>query len=415
MKFRMPGATALAALMVAVAAPAPLAFAQQGGAQVQVSREIAQPLNEARTAIQAKDWATAKSKLDAATAKAKTPADKGQIDRLRVYVAAQTNDGAAQLAGINALIASGTLTPEESKQYKGALAKAYLDAGDQAGSLKAFGAYINEFGGTPDQYIGIANDYAKANDYANAITWATKAIDAAKANGTPQEAWYRLLASAHRAQKQMPEYYAVREATLIAHPNSQNAPAYWQELIARVQEEPGFGTAVRLDMFRALQAAGVKLPPEQLAGAANEAVETHGLPNDAVQLLDAGVSSGEITVQGAKELLAKAKSQAANDKAGLAKETADVLAKGDGAAIATIGEAHLSYGDYPKAIEVLQAAIAKGISDPGDLALAKLHLGIAQFRAGQADAARSTWAEVTPGNATGTLAHAWTLISKVKA
>ena len=72
MKFRLPGATAIAALMLAVAAPAPLAFAQNGGAApaVTVSREVVQPLNEARNAVIAKDWATAKTKLDAATAKA---------------------------------------------------------------------------------------------------------------------------------------------------------------------------------------------------------------------------------------------------------------------------------------------------------------------------------------------------------
>jgi hypothetical protein len=129
MTFRLPGATAIAAIVVALAAPAPLAFAQNGGAPpaVTVSRDVVQPLNEGRTAIIAKDWATAKTKLDAAAAKAKTPTDKAQIERLRYVMAAETKDGKQQIASINVLVASGTLTPDETKQYKGAIARAHAD------------------------------------------------------------------------------------------------------------------------------------------------------------------------------------------------------------------------------------------------------------------------------------------------
>ena len=83
--------------------------------------------------------------------------------------------------------------------------------------------------------------------------------------------------------------------------------------------------------------------------------------------------------------------------------------------LAKIGEAHMSYGDYPKAIEVLQAALTKGIASPEEAAFARLHLGIAQYRAGQADAARATWAEVKSDNGATVLAQNWTLISKIKA
>lgn len=413
MKFRLPGATAIAALMLAVVAPAPLAFAQNGGAApaVTVSREVVQPLNEARNAVIAKDWATAKTKLDAATAKAKTPADKAQIERLRLVMAAETKDGRQQVASINMLVASGTLTPDEVKQYKGAIAKAHADAGDTAASLVAFRAYVDEYGGTADQFIAIANDSSKANDYATAITYANKAIAASKATGKPAESWYSLLMRAYQQQNLTAEYYGVLEQRVADYPTEQN----WKLLIVRAQSEPKFSRATHLDLYRTLIAAGVKLTPQERGAAVREALNSRGLPNEALQLLEPAVASGEMATQEDKDNLDKAKSRIAGDKAGLAKEASEALAKGDTSYLAKLGEAYLSYGDYPKAIETLQAALSKGIASPEETAFARLHLGIAQYRAGQADAARTTWAEVKSDNGTTILAQNWTLISKLKA
>jgi tetratricopeptide (TPR) repeat protein len=413
MKFRLPGATAIAAIMVALAAPAPLAFAQNGGAApaVTVSRDVVQPLNEARNAVIAKDWATAKTKLDAATAKAKTPADKAQIERLRLVMAAETKDGKQQVASINTLIASGTLTTDEVKQYKGALAKAHAEAGDTAASLVAFRAYIDEYGGTPDQLMAIANDSSKANDHATTVVYATKAIAASKAaSGKPPESWHRLLMRAYQQQNLTAEFYGAVEQALVDYPTEQN----WKILIARVQEEPRFTRATHLDLYRTLMAAGVKLTTQEKSQAIREALVSRGLPNEALELLEPAVASGELSSQEDKDNLAKARARSAEDKSGLAKETKDALAKNDASYIAKLGEAHMSYGDNARAVEVLQAALAKGIADPDEAAFARLHLGIAQFRAGQADAARATWAEVKSDNGATVLAKNWTLISKIK-
>jgi len=411
MMFRMPGATAIVAVLVAIAAPAPLAIAQTNPAAVQVSKDIVQPLNEARNAIVAKDWATAKAKLDVAATKVKTPTDKAQLDRLKLAVAAETKDGAQQVTLINSLIASGTLTPDEIKLYKGALAKAHTDAGDAAGSLAAARAYVDAYGGTGDDLIRLADQYSKANDHANAVVFANKAILAARASGKPPESWYRLLMRTHQQLKQNAEYYDVLAQSLADYPSEQT----WKLYIARAQNEPKFSKATHLDLYRTLMAAGVKLSPQEKGQAIREAMTSRGLPNEALQLLEPAVASGELASAEDKENLAKAKSRVTEDKAGLAKETAEAMAKGDASYMAKLGEAHMSYGDYAKAIEVLQASLNKGIADPEEAAFARLHLGIAQFRAGQADAARATWAEVKSDNGATSLAQSWTLISKLKA
>lgn len=408
MQFVKLGATALAGVFLAFAAVSAPAIAQTPGqpAAVQVSRDMVAPLNEARAAIVAKDWATAKTKLTAAAGKAKTPADKAQLDRLRLVMAAETNDFAGQLAAINGLFASATLTPDEIKQYKGALIKIYADTGDTAKSLAASREYVDTYGGSHEMLAALANDYAKANDNASSLIYVDKAIAAARTNGAkPPEPYYRLKARVHQQLKDTPGYYKTLEAILADYPKE----SYWKELIARAQNEPRYGAATRLDMFRTLIAAGVQLTPQEKSIAANEAIQ-RGLPNEALQLLE---SPGAPTGEQDKENLDNAKAQVPKDKAGLAAETTSILAKGDASAIASIGEAHLSYGDYAKAAEVLQAALAKGIADAGEADVARLHLGIAQLRNNQKDAARATWTSIKADNGAAVLAQNWILISNL--
>jgi len=413
MQFVKLGATALAGVFLAFATVSAPAIAQTPGQPpaVQVSRDMVTPLNEARAAIVAKDWATAATKLTAAAGKAKTPADKAQLDRLRLVMAAETNDYAGQLSSINGLLASGSLTPDEIKQYKGALIKIYADSGDTAKSLAASREYVDTYNGSHEMLAALANDYAKANDNATSLIYVDKAIASARAAGAkPPESYYRLKARVQQGLKDTPGYYKTVEAMVADYPKEE----YWQQLIARSQNEPNFKTNVmRLDLFRTLQAAGVKLTPQQRSGAAQEALR-RGLPNEAVQLLEASIASGELSSAEDKENLTNAKSQVSKDKTGLAAETTDVLAKGDGGTIATLGEAHLSYGDYTKAAEVLKAALAKGIPDATEADTARLHLGIAQYNLGDKAGARTTWGEVKADNGAAVLAQNWILISNLK-
>jgi TolA-binding protein len=82
--------------------------------------------------------------------------------------------------------------------------------------------------------------------------------------------------------------------------------------------------------------------------------------------------------------------------------------------MASIGEAHLSYGDYARAAEVLKSALSKGISEPGAADLARLHLGIALYRQGQPTEAQNAWAEIKSANGAAVLAQSWSLISRVR-
>ncbi|MEQ1782615.1 MAG: hypothetical protein ABMA14_14730 [Hyphomonadaceae bacterium] len=407
MKFRMLGATAIAALLVAIAAPAPLAFAQTppAAAGPVLTKQMVKPYNEAITAIQAKDYATAQAKITEASAQAKTPVDKGQVERLKLQVAIDTKNAAQQIASVNTLLTSGTLGADEVKQYKGALSGMYSAAGDETNALVALRAYVDEFNSTPDNLISIADKASKQNDFATAATYAEKAIAAStSATGAP-ETWYRLYMRSLQQSGQEDKYYSVMETVVVKFPKEE----YWRFLLGRAQKEPKFSNDMYLDLYRALQEAGAKLTPQERSKAADEAMR-RGLPGEALTLLESANARGEVTSDFDKKNLAQARSQSASDKAGLAKDTKDALAKGDATRLALTGEAQLSYGDNAKAVELLKAAIAKGISDPAKLAATKLHLGIAQYRAGDTAGAKATWAEVQSDDGAGRLARSWVLI-----
>lgn len=77
------------------------------------------------------------------------------------------------------------------------------------------------------------------------------------------------------------------------------------------------------------------------------------------------------------------------------------------------GEGYMTTGDTAKAIDLITKGLAKGGMDEGQVALAKLRLGIAQFRAGKKDDARKTWADVKGDNGAAVLAKNWISISKL--
>ena len=410
MQFFKLGATAIATGVVVALTMAPAALAQKPPT---LTKQVAGPLNEARTALVAKDWATAKTKLAAANTQAKTPYDKLMIEKMTIVMAAETKDGPEQVRSIEAMMATGLLTPDETKVYKGALIKAYADAGDAAKSTAAFRSYVDAYGGTHDQYAQIALDLLKVNDNAGGLTYANKAIDTARAAGAKVPETYFIVAmKAHKASNDMEKYYAVEEQLVAAHPKE----IYWKELIAgRTQEAPKFGGPIRLDMFRATQAAKLPLSVNEKRAASTEALR-RGLPTEALAILEPAVASGELSTPEDQESLKTAKKAVTDDKVSLPKEITQQLAKtNNGIALANIGEAAMSHGDYAQAIDLIQKGIERGISDAGELDVAKLHLGMAQYHAGQKDAAVKTWAEVkTTDNGAASIARSWTLISQVQ-
>jgi lipopolysaccharide biosynthesis regulator YciM len=99
---------------------------------------------------------------------------------------------------------------------------------------------------------------------------------------------------------------------------------------------------------------------------------------------------------------------AAEDQKGIDKQVAEVSKAPTGLPLEKLGEAYASYGNYAKAIELIQKGIDKGgLKAPND---AKLHLAVAYLNAGQKDQAETRFQELTSApEGVGELAKAWLL------
>ncbi len=415
---RFPSLVAIAAaLSVGAMIAAPPALAQRGGQKPQQqqqqgpglsSKELVAAVQEGYAALQAKDYATAKVKLDAAWALAKTPQDKVEIERLRVPMASSTSDWTNLVVYLQNAIDTGLLTPEQVKAYKYGFVTAYANLKDDAKTTSYLRSYVDEFGGTPEQTFAVGQVLLKANDVAG-VGYVEKAMTAAKAAGKPTEAQYKLLLNAYSIAKDDAKYYDALEQLITAYPTDNN----WKGYIDKAQKSPGFAASskdIRIDIYRAALGAGVKLSPVELSNYADETVQK-GLPGEAVSALEP--FKGELDAK-SQATLANATKKSAEDKAGLAKDEKNTLAKGSGEAIANLGEAFMTYGDNAKAIELMKAALAKGVGDPGKADIVKLHLGIAQNRSGDKAGAQATFAEIKADNGSAILAKMWTTISKVR-
>ena len=194
---------------------------------------------------------------------------------------------------------------------------------------------------------------------------------------------------------------------------------YWRPLIEKAKKSPKFKSDVALlDVYRALDAAKVKLTNQEKMEMGELALNRR-LPIEAEQLMGPLFKAG--TLGGAsdskadrnKKLYDKAVADAKAAKAGgLDKDAAEAASKATGDQFVLAGEGYFTNGNYAKAVELIQKGIDKGQMEPSHLELAKLRLGVAQFKAGQKDAARKTWAAITGDSGAEQLAKVWIALSK---
>ena len=380
---------ALGAMTAGSVVLAPAAMAQKADIK------FAQPYNEAGTAIGAGNWSLAQQKIDAAAPFAKSAQEKTALELLRYNIAKGKKDNPALLKSTEALIAAGYNVATLKKTLPGL----YEATGQSSKALAMLKEQVDGGGGTADQNLQIAAASFKAKNYADAIKYGQKAISMAGAK--PAEKYFAPVLESLKAQNKTAEYEALLEKVAVQYPKE----GYWVVLFVRIQKDPMYSKAAtsKLDFFRIRQAAKIKLNAAEKKDWATSAIYSN-LFGEAVT-----ASSGP---EGDKGLLAQAQASAAKDKAGLAAEEAASAASGRGADMIKTADKALSYGDLPKAIDLYQKGIAKGMADTSALDYARLHLGIAQFNAGKKADAQATWATIKTDTSAVQFAKHWTLVSK---
>ncbi|NGY04310.1 hypothetical protein, partial [Solimonas terrae] len=261
-------------------------------------------------------------------------------------------------------------------------------------------------GGNDAQTIGLyAQSLYLAGRYQEAAAEISRQIAAAEQAGRrPDDTQLQLLASCALKQNDMNAYRLALEKIVTYTPK----PDYWLDLIVRTAGQPGFSTALDLDVYRLRKATGTMDKAGDYSEAAQLALQA-GFPNEARAFVDEGYAK-KLLGQGAdasrdQRLSKLVVKKIAEDKATLADGEKAAAAQSTGDALVATGFNYVTYGQAAKGIALMQQGIAKGgLKNPD---VARLHLGYAQLLAGKkADASRS-FASVRDREGASNLARLW--------
>jgi len=252
----------------------------------------------------------------------------------------------------------------------------------------------------------LAQTYYVNNDLPNTTKASNEAIDAyEKAGQQAPETLYQLVTSAATKAGDKKAYAVALERLTAAYPK----PEYWADLVHQIAIKPGFPeNRLELDILRLKAATGGMQNVNDYMEYAEVAIQA-GFPAEAQAVVAKGYETKVLGTGAEAErhgrLRDMAKQKVAEDQPGLAAAEAEAAKKPDGTGLVSTGMDYYGYGQYDKAISLIQAGIAKGgLKFPDD---AKLHLGIVQLAAGKKADGVATLKSIKGGDADNDLARLW--------
>ena len=401
--------TTAALALLAASAPAvaqatqPAAAPQSGGGiithQPKLTNEAsAKAIVDLQKSINANDTASIPAKLAAAKAAAKTADDRYAIALLELKAASISKDKAAIAAGLEDMLSSGSVKPEEQIGIYSALADTYSDLKQPQKAAQAYQQLSQLDPNNVEAIAGLAEAQVAAGQPAAALPLLQKGIKIQQANGQKApEAWYKR-ATAIAYEAKLPAAMEVSREWVAAYPS----PANWHDAIAIYRNLNQPDVESTLDLLRVQNAAGGLRTQGEYALYAQAAAEQSNY-NEAKSVIDAGIAA---------KIVDPSSPQTRDIVNGLKGKPIATAADLDSAVkmsptpinLLRIGDRYYGLGDYAKAADIYRQVMTK----PGaDKDLANLHLGMALARSG--DKAGATAALNAVAGARADIAKYWLL------
>jgi tetratricopeptide (TPR) repeat protein len=373
----------------------------QPGRQYNLSRGETDAFNPVIAAVNAQDWPTAQTALDAATPAAHGPGAKYLAGQLRLRMGIGTNNVAMQSQAIDEMIASGGAQPDELRPlYENQFDFAIL-AGDTAKAERAMAQLRTISPNDPELFVRVARVKVGANDPAGAIAAYQQAVQAQQAAGRPIPVEWRQQMAGIAYRGHLPQTMSLMHDWLVAAPS----PAIWHDTLAIYGETHSADNALKLDVYRLIRAAGAMTAERDFITLSEAAGEVRAI-GEVKAVLDEGLGRNLITANAAyaRERLSAINPRVEQDRASLVNERRTALAGSDGVAALRVADSLYGYGQYAEAAELYRAALTKGGVDAN---LANTRLGEALAMAGQRTQAEAAFHAVTGPRAE--LAQYWLL------
>lgn len=393
---------------VGVAGVAEPAYAQKKGKEPKVQNSKGfvaayEPLDKAYKAVaEGGDYSGVKALVPAMVAAVENEDDRYVAGQMVLLVGNKAADPTLQRQGLELMLASGKVAPEQVGQFQYFVGNLAFQAKDYTAARTALEAAVTA--GFQDEQLPalMAETYFATNADKEGLSYLSKAAHAREAAGQAvPESW--LLRGLQVAYQAKDSAASNDLAALLVSSNP--TPKNWQAALQVVRElNTGWSNEEILDLSRLMMISGGMQRDYDLAEYI-EAADPRKLPNEVLAALDNATKAGVIQASAAArfaEVRQIAQERAAADRTEAASVKGFVPATG----VAALGNADLLYsvGDYAGAAALYQAAIEKGGIDANR---ALTRLGISQLREGKAAEAKATFEKVQGARAP--LANLWAI------
>lgn len=369
--------------------------------------EVARPLQAAQEALRAGQGAEAlRHVAEAAAVPQLNPQERYLIDRMQGPAAALSGDHVAALQAFERALGAGRASASERLGLWQAMVFSAQGARDAAAVARAARSYLAEGGTDPRLSLALAQALASLQDHAGMVQALQAVVAADDAAGrSPAEEVLKLLAAGQLRLGAADAYRATLERLV----QRTQRPAYWADLLARLQAQPDFPPRLQIDALRLAHRVGALTERAELLNLVDLAQQA-GQPAEALAVLDEGLGTGVLGTgpaaepdQRRRQALVKA---VAADRAQLPAAEAAARRAADGQPLLAAGLAWTFLGQTEQGLALMADGMAKGVARQPDEA--RLRWGEALWQAGHREAALAAWAPLAgQAGAAAQLARLW--------
>lgn len=393
--------------VLALSAVAPDAFFAPAQAAEQFSREVGLPMQEARKAIDGRQWDGAVAAIRKAQAvPARSPYEDYQINEMLAYVQqTQRQDYPAAARAYEANLESGRVPAEQMAVKLQAVTQMYAQAHSWPKAIEYGNRWIKASPRDARAYEHVATAYFGSGDFRAAGRNIERAIDlTSKAGKTPDKNWLQLKRNCHHKLGEDAGKAQSEEQLLRYYPS----PDHWKVVLGNAQKDSGKAGSderVALNTYRLKLELGL-LESKDYLDMAQLAIAT-GAAGEAVGVMEKGFASKTLDQKHERNqrLLGNARNGARAVPAEIARLEREAKASAAGETDVVLGSQYLSAGEYQKAITAIQRGLKKGgLKSTDD---AHMMMGRAYLRLGKNAQAKEAFGAVPDDSRLGKIALLW--------
>ncbi len=373
---------AATAFVLGTAAVALSTMAMTVTAEAAIRPAVGKPLKSALSLAGSGNYKAALGQVDAAeSVGGLTPEERSAINQMRNYIAVKSGSGGAGGVGVKAKFANDY----NAGRYQAVIA----DAEDlrKAGALDAQSMQI------------VAQAYYLSHNYKGCTNYLQNHFG----SGASETILQLQMRCAYESQDNASMRSALEQ--LVSRTNK---PEYWNQLLSAVQGTKGLSDPQTLDIYRIRLMTGTLVKPDDYQLLAQLGLQL-GFGAEAQSVIQKGIDAKVLTGDRVNRLMKLAQNTAAASAANYAKALAAANAAKNGDALVKLGEDNWGQGKFPDALSLIQAGIAKGVTDSSN---AQVRLGMAYLGLKQKDQAIRAFMKADGSDAAKVVAHIWEIYAR---